>query len=133
MPEKRNPMSYQEKATTLHESGSNCCQAVLGACCDHWNMDEDTAYRLGAFFGGGMRRGEVCGAVTGALMALGLEYGDGNNRKSTKSLEFMKAFREQYGSLLCKELLGEDGKKKKELCPVLIRFCAEYLEKEFSE
>lgn len=133
MPEKRNPMSYQEKATTLHESGSNCCQAVLGACCDHWNMDEDTAYRLGAFFGGGMRRGEVCGAVTGALMALGLAYGDENNRKSTKSLEFMKAFREQYGSLLCKELLGEDGKKKKELCPVLIRFCAEYLEKEFSE
>lgn len=49
MPEKRNPMSYQEKATTLHESGSNCCQAVLGAYCDHWNMDEDTAYRLGAF------------------------------------------------------------------------------------
>ena len=80
-------MSYQEKATTLHESGSNCCQAVLGACCDHWNMDEDTAYRLGAFFGGGMRRGEVCGAVTGALMALGLEYGDENNRKSTKSVQ----------------------------------------------
>lgn len=125
-------MSYQEKATELHESGCNCCQAVLGACCEKWDMDPDTAYRLGAFFGGGMRRGEVCGAVTGALMALGLEYGDENNRKSLKSLEFRKAFREQYGSLLCKELLGEDGKKKKELCPVLIRFCAEYLEKEFA-
>ena len=108
-------MSYQEKATNLHESGCNCCQAVLGACCDKWNLDPDTAYRLGAFFGGGMRRGEVCGAVTGALMALGLEYGDENNRKSLKSLEFMKAFREQYGSLLCKELLGE------------------YLEKEFTK
>ena len=47
--------------------------------------------------------------LLGALMALGLEYGDENNRKSLKSLEFMKAFREQYGSLLCKELLGEDG------------------------
>ena len=80
-------MSYQEKATELHESGCNCCQAVLGACCEKWNMDPDTAYRLGAFFGGGMRRGEVCGAVTGALMALGLEYGDENNRKSLKSLE----------------------------------------------
>lgn len=126
-------MSYQEKATELHESGCNCCQAVLGACCDKWKMDPDTAYRLGAFFGGGMRRGEVCGAVTGALMALGMEYGDENNRKSMESLEFMKAFRAQYGSLLCKELLGEDGKKKKELCPVLIRFCAEYLEKEFTK
>ena len=47
-------MSYQEKATELHESGCNCCQAVLGVCCDKWNLDPDTAYRLGAFFGGGM-------------------------------------------------------------------------------
>lgn len=126
-------MSYEEKATALHESGCNCCQAVLGACCGEFDMDAETAYRLGAFFGGGMRRGEVCGAVTGALMALGLAYGDENNRKSTKSLEFMKAFREEFGSNLCKELLGEDGKKKQELCPVLINYCAKYLEKEFSE
>ena len=54
-------------------------------------------------------------------------------RSNSTPLAFMKAFREQYGSLLCKELLGEDGKKKKELCPVLIRFCAEYLEKEFTK
>jgi C_GCAxxG_C_C family probable redox protein len=126
-------MSYEEKAKTLHESGCNCCQAVLGACCEKFNMDEETAYRLGAFFGQGMRRGEVCGAATGALMALGLQYGDENNRKCTKSAEFFKAFKEQYGSVLCKELLGEDGKKKKELCPVLIKYCADYLEKEFAE
>ena len=126
-------MSYQEKSTQLHEAGNNCCQAVLGACCEKWDMDADTAYRLGAFFGGGMRRGQVCGALTGALMALGMEYGDENNRKSTKSIELMKAFQQEFGSVLCKELLGEDGKKKKELCPVLIKFCADYLEKEFSE
>lgn len=66
-------------------------------------------------------------------MALGMEYGDENNRKSTKSIELMKAFQQEFGSVLCKELLGEDGKKKKELCPVLIKFCADYLEKEFSE
>lgn len=126
-------MTFEEKATALHESGCNCCQAVLGACCEKFDLDPETAYRLGAFFGGGMRRGEVCGAVTGALMALGLAYGDENNRKSTKSLELMKAFREEFGSNLCKELLGEDGKTKKELCPVLINYCAKYLEKEFSE
>lgn len=126
-------MTYEEKATALHESGENCCQAVLGACCEKFDLDPETAYRLGAFFGGGMRRGEVCGAVSGALMALGLQYGDENNRKSLKSLEFIKAFRAEYGSMLCKELLGEDGKKKKELCPVLIAYCAKYLEKEFSE
>lgn len=124
-------MSYKEKATVLHESGCNCCQAVLGACCEDFELSEEMAYRLGAFFGGGMRRGEVCGAVSGALMALGLCYGDENNRKSTKSLEFMKAFREKYGSMLCKELIGQDGKKKKEMCPIMIEYCAEYLEKEF--
>ena len=114
-------MSYSEKATELHESGCNCCQAVLGACCEKWKMDPETAYRLGAFFGGGMRRGEVCGALTGALMALGLQYGDENNRKSTKSLEMMKAFREKYGSILCRELVGPDGKKKKEYPLHLLR------------
>lgn len=126
-------MTYEEKSTVLHDSGCNCCQAVLGSCCERFNLDPDTAYRLGAFFGGGMRRGEVCGAVTGALMALGLEYGDENNRKCLKSLEFMKAFREEHGSILCKELLGEEGKKNKALCDSLIHYCANYLEKEFSE
>lgn len=126
-------MTYEEKATALHESGCNCCQAVLGACCEKFALDSETAYRLGAFFGGGMRRGEVCGAVTGALMALGLAYGDESNRKSLKSLELIQAFRQEHGTILCKELLGADGKKKKELCPVLINYCAKYLEKEFSE
>lgn len=125
-------MTFKDKATELHESGWNCAQAVFGSCCHRFDMDEENAYRLAAFFGGGMRRGEVCGAVTGALMALGMEYGDENNRKSQKSLEFFKAFREEYGSLLCKELIPEEGKKK-ELCPVLIKFCAEYLEKEFQD
>lgn len=126
-------MTYEEKAAVLHESGCNCCQAVLGSCCESLGLDAETAYRLGAFFGGGMRRGEVCGAVTGALMALGLQYGDENNRKSLKSLEFMKAFREKYGTMLCKELLPENGQKKKELCPGFINYCAKYLERELAE
>lgn len=123
-------MTYKEKATELHESGCNCCQAVLGSCCEKFGMEQEMAYRVGAFFGGGMRKGEVCGAVTGALMALGLKYGDENNRKSMKSHEFLKAFKEQYGSILCRELIPDEGKKK-DLCPVLIEYCAEYLEGEF--
>lgn len=126
-------MTYEEKATELHERGCNCCQAVLGACCEKFQMDPETAYRLGAFLGGGMRRGEVCGAVTGALMALGLQYGDQDNRKCMKSLEFLKTFQKEYGTILCKELLPEDGKKKKELCPGFINYCAAYLEREFSK
>lgn len=124
-------MDYMEKATQLHESGCNCCQAVLGCCCERFDVDPDTAYRLGAFFGAGMRAGEVCGAATGALMALGLCYGDENNRQSSKSAQFLKAFREQYGSIVCKELIAPEGMKKKQMCPVYINFAAKYLEDEF--
>lgn len=78
-----------------------------------------------------MRRGEVCGAVTGALMALGLEYGDENNRKSTKSLEFMKAFREQYGSLLCKELLARTEKEERAVSGADPFLCLSILKRSF--
>ncbi len=126
-------MAYSEKAAELHHSGCNCCQAVLCACCEHFDMDQETAYRLGAFFGGGMRRGEVCGAVSAALMILGLQYGDENNRTCTKSTEFLRSFQEKYGSIRCRELLGAEGRSKKDTCPLLIEYCTNYLEKELSE
>jgi C_GCAxxG_C_C family probable redox protein len=124
-------MSYQETATALHESGNNCCQAVLGACCSHFSLDPGTAYHLGAFFGGGVRKGELCGAVSGALMALGLAYGDENNRQCEKSLEFLDAFEAEFGTLRCEELTGGDVANRKRVCPGFINWCAQYLEDEF--
>ncbi len=124
-------MDYMEKATWLHAHGHNCCQSVVCCCCERFGLDADTAYRLGAFFGAGMRAGETCGAVTGALMALGLRYGDENNRQCGKSAQFLKAFKEQYGSIVCKELIAPEGMKKKQMCPAYINFAAKYLEDEF--
>ena len=126
-------MSYEEKALALRAQGCNCCQTVLGSCCEKLGLPAETAYRLGAFFNGGMRRGEVCGAVSAAVMALGLRYGDENNRQCEKSREFIDAFQEAYGALRCYDLIGEDGSGKKTVCPGLILFCVKYLEKEFSE
>ena len=63
-------MSYQEKATELHESGCNCCQAVLIPFAAECGLTEEQAFRLGSHFGAGMRCGSTCGALTGALMAL---------------------------------------------------------------
>ena len=63
-------MSFSETAVKLHdEKKYNCCQAVFCSACGRCGIDEETGYRLGAFFGAGMRRGEVCGCVSGALMA----------------------------------------------------------------
>lgn len=46
----------------------------LAACCEYTGMDEKTALALSAGFGGGARSGELCGAVTGAIMAEGLVF-----------------------------------------------------------
>ena len=61
------------------------------------------------------RSGETCGAVSGALMVIGLLHGktrkeDDDSRERTYALaqEFMEAFRERNGSLLCRGLLGVD-------------------------
>lgn len=121
-------MSYSEKAAALHQSGCNCCQAVIMSCCEDFGLTQEQTYALGAFFGAGMRSGEVCGAVSGALMGLGLKYGDENNRKCEKSNEFMRAFKAEFGSVLCREILEKHQKK---LCPALIKFAANYLEDEF--
>ena len=125
--ERIDSMDYLEKATKLHESGCNCCQAVIMCVAEKYGLTEEQAYRLGAFFGGGMRCGEVCGAVTGGLMALGLEYGDENNRQCGASKAFQKAFKDAHGSLLCRELLERNQRK---MCPTFINFAAKYLEDE---
>ena len=120
-------MDYMEKATGFHQSGCNCCQAVVMCCAERFGLTEDQAYRLGAFFGGGLRSGEVCGAVSGALMGLGLIYGDENNRQCGKSKEFLKAFEAEFGAIRCRDILEKHQKK---LCPALINFAAKYLEDE---
>ena len=68
-------MGAKEKALALHAQGFNCAQCVLSALGDYTGMDEKTALAISAGFGGGVRCGEICGAVSGAVMALGnIEY-----------------------------------------------------------
>ncbi|MDR3278782.1 MAG: C-GCAxxG-C-C family protein, partial [Oscillospiraceae bacterium] len=55
-------------ARAYHEGGFNCAQAVLGAFCGDYDLDAETALRLACPLGGGMRCGEVCGALSGALL-----------------------------------------------------------------
>lgn len=79
-------------------------------------MKRETALRIAGAFGAGMARtGETCGAVTGALMVIGLHHAkmkkdDDESRELAYALaqEFMDAFRERNGTLLCRELLGVD-------------------------
>lgn len=108
-------MTHIDKAKDLFEQKFHCSQAVLAAFASELGITEKQALKLGACFGAGMCKGEVCGACTGALMALGLKYGqteieDLESRWKTNDItsEFLELFREENGSYLCKELLGCD-------------------------
>ena len=104
-------MTQPQKAKSRFENGYACSQAVLSTLSPELGLDEEAAFKVAAAFGGGMmRHGEVCGAVTGALMALGLKFGsateDDEEAVRNASQELMRRFEEEKGSLLCRELLG---------------------------
>jgi C_GCAxxG_C_C family probable redox protein len=100
----------------LFNQGYNCCQAVLAEYASRLDLPAPEAFRIGAAFGAGMgRRGHVCGAVSGALMVIGLRFGRFDPEDlATRDLvhaqaqRFLNRFEEEHGSLYCRELLGRD-------------------------
>lgn len=111
-------VDHRELAKNYFMEGYNCAQSVLLAYHQELGLDKDTAARLASSFGGGMGRlREVCGAVSGMFLAAGLFYGysDPKDREGKKSqYERVQAlagsFREQNGSIVCRELLNLDHK-----------------------
>jgi len=82
---------------------------------ENYNLDEETAYKLTAGLGGGFRSGEVCGAISAAILVVGLKHGqskaDDLNAKvncNAKTIEFINRFRETNETIICRELLGVD-------------------------
>ncbi len=108
-------MTHKEKALQYFSDKFHCSQAVLAAFAPDLGLTEEQALKLGACFGSGMRKGEVCGACTGALMVLGLMYGqfdkddiESRMRANKVNDEMMNGFAEKSGSYICNELLGCD-------------------------
>lgn len=109
-------MEKMEKAKQYFQSHFNCAQSVLLAFAPDYGLSEAMASRIAQAFGGGLaRQGEICGAVTGAMMVIGLKYGkirpeDNEAREKTYSLtqEFFSCFQKRYGTLICRQLLGID-------------------------
>lgn len=100
-------------AAELFMKGYNCAQAVMVAFCDMTGLEEGYAAKMVSSFGGGMGRlREVCGAVSGMLAVAGILYGyddpqDDAAKKAHYALvqELAGKFREQAGSIVCRELL----------------------------
>ncbi len=135
-------------AMKMFLEGYNCAQAVLVCCGERYGLPRETAIRVGQAFGGGMgKTGNVCGAVTGALMVVGLQCAvtDGSDSAAKQEAhrlaqEFMARFKALHGSLLCRELLDcdlstKEGSAKahetgvtKAVCPGLVRDAAKIIE-----
>lgn len=106
-------MEKQEKALDYFRQKFNCSQAVFTVFGKDHGLAEDDCLKMSCAFGGGMgRQQDTCGAVTGALMALGLKYGKALNdpeekKQKTYALtrEFFQRFTELNGSVNCKVLL----------------------------
>ena len=135
-------MNRIELAVSRFAEGFNCSQAVFSAYAE--GIDQ-TALKIAAGFGGGMgRMAGTCGAVTGAMMVLGLRFGgatpdrEAKERVYAKIREFADRFKARNGSLTCRDLLGcnistVDGyEAAKSLftttCPKYVRDACEMLE-----
>ncbi len=140
-------MSNIEKAVQVFKEGLSCSQAVLGAYCEQFGPDKETAYKISSGFSGGMHLDQTCGAVTGAFMVIGLKYGrtradDVEAKMNTVEAvrKFAEKFKARHGSIGCTKLIGcnvstpegyEEAKKKdmfKQVCPEFVKSAAEILE-----
>lgn len=108
------PLSIPERAAELFMNGYNCAQAVFGAFAERAGIPQDAAAKMASALGGGLcRMRETCGAVSGAMLALGTLAGysvPGNDEIKmalyARGQRVMKQFKEIYGTLCCRELLG---------------------------
>jgi C_GCAxxG_C_C family probable redox protein len=142
-------MDVVERAVSLFQEGFSCSQSVCTAFSDGLGYSREQALRVSSAFGGGMgHNDEMCGAVSGALMVVGMKYGrvkadDAESKLKCYNLagEFMRQFKEIYGSVQCTDLLGcdlstEQGMQRAReeglfntLCVDFVRDAARMLEK----
>jgi len=108
-------MNHVDEALKIFDEKFHCSQAVLAAFSEEYGIKKEDALKIGACFGSGMRKGEVCGACTGALMVLGLKYGkyqidDIKSKIRTDQVcdQFLDEFQKENGSYICNTLLGCD-------------------------
>lgn len=111
-------VSKAEKAREWFRQGANCAQAVVLAFEDEVGIDAKTLARMASGFGAGMGRlREVCGAVSGMVLTANLLWGsseipdkEGREAQYARIQTLVERFREETGSIVCRELLGLEKK-----------------------
>jgi C_GCAxxG_C_C family probable redox protein len=141
-------LTRADDAEAIFRSGFSCSQAVSLAFAEDYGIDRKTALKISCAFGGGMAHsGNTCGAVTGALMVIGMKYGrtsvddlPAKDKSYAVTKAFMTEFLRRNQSVNCTELLGHNLSDPAQLaiarekglfktrCPDLVRDAAEILE-----
>lgn len=133
-------MNKKEESLKIFSNRFNCCQSVISVFNDELGLNKDIALKISSGFGGGLTKGEVCGAVSGAIMVLGLKYGhfiegdmDSKAKMKSYTKEFIRRFEEKNNSIICKKLLGYDLSSEKEYLIIkdkelFDRLCPKYIE-----
>ena len=115
-------LAHVDEAKALFKSGFSCSQAICAAFAEDYGIDRGMALKLSCGFGAGMARsGNTCGAVTVALMVIGMKYGrtmavDVAARDRTYAVvqAFMAEFLRRYTSVNCTDLIGYNLKNPEE-------------------
>ena len=142
-------MSRSENAVDLFLSGYNCAQSLVLSFADDLKYSKELAQKMAAGFGGGMgKQQETCGAVTGAIMVLGILKGEEvNNNDELKASaygavkELIRDFVAEYKTTQCSELIGcdlntpegsekfKDDKIMENVCAACVKKAVEIVEK----
>ena len=123
-----------QRAVDNFMAGYGCCQSVVAAFSDLYGLDDTTAKKIAAGFGGGVGRMRMmCGAVSGIVMLVGLDCGqtEGSDREGKSACykvvqDLLAKSKDENGSLICAEILGIDGHEKVNSSYVASARTAEY-------
>ena len=115
-------MIIEEDIVKGFRSGFDCSMIVLAELAEDVGITKEQGLRIASCFGAGMMQGSLCGAVTGAMMAIGCRFGndipDDKARKGlviSKRDEFIAAFTERFGTISCPALIGLDLRVPEEM------------------
>ena len=108
-------MTKSDAGASVFLSGMNCAQAVFSSFSENYGLDPSIACRIAGGLGSGARAGELCGAVSGAVLVIGLKYGQerpgdraAKQKCSDETEAFIRRFRLANGDIVCRNLLECD-------------------------
>ena len=111
--------SRLEMSMELFNSGFNCAQSVFAPFCEKYGLSREYALKISSGLGAGVRSGEICGVVSGAVLVVGLKHGQSIAEDSAsksncyaKTSEFIDHLKMKSRFIICRELLGCDVSTK---------------------